>query len=224
MTGTMQTTVAQVQLSGVELELHAGRGAYLPRENTLLVADLHLGKEATFRRHGIPVPSGSTDGTLAAVSKMLEHTGARRLIILGDLFHARSSLSSDTCQSVESFLQRHAGVEVVLVSGNHDRHVGALPPSWPIDLAGDVLTLPGIVLVHEPEAVGPAGDLVICGHIHPAVRMYSSTESLGSLPCFWLSGRQLVLPAIGEFTGTYQVKPRGSDRVWLIADGSISEM
>jgi hypothetical protein len=46
-------------------------------------------------------------------------------------------------------------------------------------------------------------------------------DSVGKLPCFWLSKRQFVLPAIGEFTGTQVIKPNKSDQTWVIADDQI---
>ena len=71
-----QADTVATEMCGVKLQLQAECGVYLPDQNSLLVADLHLGKEATFRRHGIPVPGGSSDGTLQSVTAMLEsHVG-----------------------------------------------------------------------------------------------------------------------------------------------------
>jgi uncharacterized protein len=42
-----------------DIVLLPGRAAWMPATRTLLVADLHLGKAATFRHAGIPVPEGS---------------------------------------------------------------------------------------------------------------------------------------------------------------------
>jgi uncharacterized protein len=61
----------------------------------------------------------------------------------------------------------------------------------------------------------------VCGHLHPAYRVSSKTDSVGKLPCFWLSNRQFVLPAIGEFTGTKVIHPSKSDQTWVIAENHI---
>jgi len=62
-----------------------GAGRFAPSPS----ADLHLGKAATFRRAGIPVPEGTSARDLARLATLVRDTGADRLLILGDLFHAR---------------------------------------------------------------------------------------------------------------------------------------
>ncbi|NBP80976.1 hypothetical protein EBU58_09735, partial [bacterium] len=51
-------------------ELLPGRGAWLPTSRTLLVADLHLGKAASFRHAGLPVPEGSSGGDLQRLERL----------------------------------------------------------------------------------------------------------------------------------------------------------
>lgn len=208
-----------IEIHGHEFILLAGCGLYWPAERTLFIADPHFGKEATFRRHGIGVPVGSTDGTLATIGEMLDATAAIRVIILGDMFHARSSLSTEVCRSIESFLEVYETVEFLLVRGNHDEHVGALPPEWPIETVSPGSTLGRITLTHHPSDVPEASDLVLCGHIHPAIRVHG----VGKLPCFWLCKGCLVLPAIGEFTGTHVITAADGDRVWIVADDEVIE-
>ena len=49
-----------IDVAGVHLELLADRAVWLAATRTLLIADLHLGKAQSFRRAGVPVPSGTT--------------------------------------------------------------------------------------------------------------------------------------------------------------------
>ena len=42
--------------AAADVVLLPGRAALLPASRTLLVSDIHLGKAATFRQAGIPVP------------------------------------------------------------------------------------------------------------------------------------------------------------------------
>ena len=211
-----------VELAGTSLQLLGGRGVWMPAEKTLLVADTHLGKEATFRRHHIPIPAGSTTGTLATVTSMLQETGATRFVILGDMFHARSSLSPDVCDSLEAFFNRHQGVEMLLVRGNHDAHLGQLPAAWPIEIVPQH-TIDGVLLMHHPVEVPSDVNLLLCGHLHPAIRIETMIDKTDKLPCFWYSQRRLVLPAIGEFTGTHRIHPTNKDKAWLVIDGQVIE-
>ena len=74
------------------------------------------------------------------------------------------------------------------------------------------------VLNHEP---GPSRrGYALSGHIHPAVRLSSSGESL-RLPCFWFGARYGVLPAFGAFTGCAEVLPRRGDQVYVIAEEEV---
>ena len=82
----------------LRLVLHPSGAIWLPDEAALLVADLHFGKAASFRRLGVPVPEASTGGTLDQLRALLddlhrlppELQSAQpvRLVVLGDLLHA----------------------------------------------------------------------------------------------------------------------------------------
>ena len=90
----------QVEIGGAAIGLLAERAAYLPNERTLLVADVHIGKAASFRGLGVPVPAGTTEGTLARLSAALERSGAKSLIVLGDLIHSARSYAPATRATV----------------------------------------------------------------------------------------------------------------------------
>ena len=210
-----------VQIAGHSFELFAAKGLFWPDQRMLFVADTHLGKEATFRTNGIPIPIGSTDGTLTTISKMLCQTGATRLCILGDMFHARSSLSPDVRLSVESFLAETPNVEFTLVKGNHDASVGRLPLDWPIEVLKPGHMIGRVALGHHPAELPQEADVYLCGHIHPAIHVASASESLGKFPCFWHSRGCIVLPAIGGFTGTCIVRLDADDDAWIVADKAI---
>ncbi|MEO1528746.1 MAG: ligase-associated DNA damage response endonuclease PdeM [Planctomycetota bacterium] len=212
----------EVCLGGVTLELLPGRGVYWRDQETLLVADTHLGKEASFRHQTMPVPSGTTTGTLAQVQTLLDQTGARRLVILGDMFHDEHSLAEDVVASIDEFFRSNPTVRFLLTKGNHDERLKSLPIDWPLEVVTEY-RIADVALTHQPGEAKFAADLVLCGHIHPAYRIGSATDKLGKLPCYWFSAKHLVLPAIGEFTGTHRIRKRKGDRVWLIADGQVVE-
>lgn len=212
----------EVCIAGIKLRLLPDRGAYWSDQQTLFVADTHFGKEATFRRHSIPVPRGSTDGTLRRISRMVSATSAAKLVILGDMFHARSSLSKDVVDSLQQFFADHEGLRLIRVPGNHDANIGRLPDHWPIENVREAERIDSVAVGHHPVDVPAGANLLLCGHLHPAVHVGTGDERM-RLPCFWLSKRRLVFPAIGEFTGTHPVAIRGNDRAWAIADDQVIE-
>ncbi len=211
----------EIQIGPHAFQLLGDKGLHWLQERALFVADTHFGKEATFRHHGIPVPIGSTQGTLIAITKMLAHTQATRLLILGDMFHAKSSLSEDVVRDLTSFFTRHREVTFTLIRGNHDARLGQLPSAWPLELSNPVAWMDRIALGHHPLALPLNADVYLCGHLHPAIEVGSRRDRLGKLPCFWLHDGCLVLPALGMFTGTASISPATGDRVWTIADGVV---
>ncbi len=216
----------EAKFDDITLQLLAAKAVYWPRQQTLFVADLHFGKGTVLRRSGVPVPSGSTAETLDRLWRLVQACSARRLIVLGDLFHARGALSQAVCEQFERFLESLGQIGLGqtafgLVIGNHDRSTGRLPSHWPVELIAPGTVWEGLTLCHEPREPGLGSRLALCGHIHPSVQVGNRRETLGRQPCFWLSQRCLVLPAFGSFTGTHTVKVRPRDQVWAILEESV---
>ena len=53
-----------IELAGRTLWLLAEKAVYWPEQQALLIADIHFGKAAAYRRLGQPVPHGTTDANL----------------------------------------------------------------------------------------------------------------------------------------------------------------
>ena len=212
----------QVEWAGRSIELRSDGSAYDADERALWVADLHLGKDASFRSAGVPVPEGPTQRTLGRLTRAIEACSARRVIVVGDLVHNVASWSDETTAAWRSWREGVAGVEVILVRGNHDRGWS----KWPRDLELQVVESGwcsgGVRFCHEPAAQVEAA--TVSGHLHPgfAVRERSGGRLLAG--CFWVQPTQLVLPAYGAFTGFGRIAPQSGDRVVMLVDGSLWEL
>lgn len=218
----MRAGVVTVELEGERLVLLPERLAWWEARATLLVADAHWGKGATFRASGIPVPHGTTLGGLARLDSALERTGARRVVFLGDYLHARRGRAPGTLQALAGWRERHAALELLLVRGNHDRHAGDPPAAARVECVDAPFADPPFVLSHLPEP-NPAG-YVLAGHLHPAVRLVGRGRQREQLPCFWLRPEVGVLPSFGDFTGSLVVHPAPGDRVFVVAEDRVIEM
>jgi DNA ligase-associated metallophosphoesterase len=208
--------VLTVEVAGAAVGLLAERAAFLPAWRTLLVADAHIGKAVAFRRFGVPVPAGTTAAALARLSALVQATAAARVVFLGDLLHAARSRAPYA--AVAAWRERHAGLELILVRGNHDRHAGDPPAAWRVACVDEPLPLGPFALAHHPEP--QPGAYVLAGHVHPAAVVGRGRERL-RLPCFHFGPAVGVLPAFGDFTGMHAL-PRGDgDRVWAIADDVV---
>jgi uncharacterized protein len=184
----------------------------------VIVADLHLGKPDAFCAAGIPVPAAATDTTLGRLDALVQQCAAERLIILGDLLHARSGRSADLEARVRRWRDRRERLEITVVRGNHDLAAGDPPASWRMRCVDEPQRDGPFVLCHRPEASGAGGRLA--GHVHPAV----SVGFGGRRPCFHVDGSCLVLPAFGAFTGSHRVRATGSDRVFAVDGREVIEV
>lgn len=199
-------------------------------QRTLFVADIHLGKAETFRASGVAAPSACTAHDLDRLASLVESTQARRLVILGDLMHARAGVTEAAAEAFRAFAARTGPIETVLVRGNHDRAAGDPPAPW-IGCVDAPHKLGPFTLMHEPpeneepskpnESAAPEIG-VICGHIHPVVTLSGGFSRLRAA-CFWLTGTTLVLPAFGVFTGGKRIAPREGDRVFAVGPDRVAE-
>lgn len=193
--------------------------ALLWRE-TLIVADAHLGKAAAMRHVGLPIPSGTTQGTLDRLGMLLDRVRPKRLILLGDLWHARAGKRQAEATLLAWRLGR-SDLEIVLVEGNHDLRSGQIEPQARISELPE-LEEPPFVFLHHPQQRAQA--FVICGHIHPCVHLGGRARERLRLPCFWATQDFLVLPAFGEFTGCARVEPSPSDRIFVTDGVSVKQV
>src|SRR5690349_2361179 len=81
--------MTEILLQGASLVLLPERAVWWPDRKTLVVADVHWGKSAHFRKHGIPMPGGTQDRDSLRLARLIREYGAERLVIAGDLFHSR---------------------------------------------------------------------------------------------------------------------------------------
>lgn len=217
MTGVGTVAVAA---GGQEFVLRADRTLWMPGRRMLVVADLHLGKSAVFRRHGLPVPEGDTARDLERLSGAIAELGAEQLLIAGDFFHAPAAKSQEVLALVRRWRSEHAGLAVRLVVGNHDRGRAMPPADLEFAVSEESHEEGGLRFVHDPGEAGP-GIFAVSGHLHPAVRLRGGARSV---PCFWLRGTGLVLPGFGTFTGGARVRPAEGERVFAVADGMVVEV
>lgn len=208
-----------IALQGESLILMSERAVFWERERTLLIADAHFGKAATFRAHAIALPEGNLVEDLDRLSSAIARTGAHRLIVLGDLIHAAKGRDSYTLKHVRVWRESQAGVHMQLVRGNHDTRAGDPPDDWRIEAEDAPVLHAPFVLCHEPRA--SAAGYVIAGHIHPVAQLAGKGKQLLRVPCFWVSNQCMVLPAFSTFTGGANPRLKKGDRLFGIASQSV---
>ncbi|SFG50376.1 putative phosphoesterase [Novosphingobium sp. CF614] len=174
--------------------LVGGRALYWPREQALLVADLHLEKASFFARGGQMLPPYDSRETLERLAAAVRETGARRIFALGDNFHDSAGPARLEPHAAGMLAALTRALDWVWITGNHDPHIGAE--------AGGIcvaeLETGGFVLRHmaRPGTTQPE----ISGHFHPRLVIHARERRIAR-PCAVRSESRLILPAFGALTG-----------------------
>ena len=196
--------------------LHPSGAAYWQEKKTLLLADVHLGKVAHFRKNGIVVPWKAESAFYKKMESLFQTFAIERILFLGDLFH---SDQNNAWHLFAAWVEQQKA-ELVLVEGNHD-----VIPSWKFEQLGlkvvESLTEEAFFFTHFPTAHDSR--FVFCGHIHPGVKLKGAGLQRLSLPCFYQSQNQLILPAFGAFTGLHLLQAKEGDRVFVATGKEVVE-
>ncbi|HWB21197.1 MAG TPA: ligase-associated DNA damage response endonuclease PdeM [Phycisphaerales bacterium] len=201
--------------------LLAEGAAWWERTRTVIAADTHFGKAEHFRSLGVPVPCGTSEGSLQLLMDVVRRFGAQRVIVLGDLLHADGPGNNQIGDMLSAIFEANPNVEMMVIRGNHDVTAGDLPVMRNLKYV-DELVDGALEFRHMPSERVKGFEMA--GHIHPVVSMWSETGSRVRAKCFWVGPRQIVLPAFGKFTGGAAIQAREGDRVFAIGDGEIEEV
>lgn len=208
----------KVQVAGESLVLLAEKAVYWPREQMLIVADIHFGKAASFRAQGVPVPRGTTTQNLDALDDLLRAHAVRQIVFLGDFLHARAAHASATLKAMLAWRARHPALTLTLVRGNHDRHAGDPSKALDIALVDEPYALAPFSFCHHPDIGAPG--YALAGHIHPTYLLSTRFDSL-RLPCFVVGAERMILPSFGAFTGGFLIRPEPLDAIYVSSGEAV---
>jgi len=200
------------------LEMLPTRALLLPQTKELLICDIHLGKGEYFQQNGIPLTNNSDEQNLLRIKNIVEEHIPNKLIILGDLFHSKYSISESLKNKVE-LLAETLNIKIELIVGNHD--IGCKVKNIRFL---NYKRSSNFIFSHEPIGDFQNNILNICGHYHPKIYLKDSKDKL-SFRCFALDEKKHVfyLPAFGDLTGGYPCK--NSFKKWaIISDKQILQI
>ena len=197
-----------INIAKNEFVLHPSGAVYWVEKKTLLLADVHLGKVAHFRKNGIAVPRKAEGVFYQKIDALFQTFPVDRIIFLGDLFH---SDQNNEWHLFAAWVEQQTA-ELILVEGNHD-----VIQAWKFEqlklAVVDTFTEDNFNFSHFPREVENC--FVFCGHVHPGVKLKGGGLQRLSLPCFYHSKHQLILPAFGAFTGLHLLQVKSGDRVYV---------
>lgn len=82
-----------ININNFEFTLLFEKALYKPDEQLLIIADVHLGKAAHFRKGGISIPAQAQVADYENLKKLFHKVNPKKVYFLGDLFH--SSYNND---------------------------------------------------------------------------------------------------------------------------------
>lgn len=214
----IDTTWTEAIICGEQLWLHPDKALFWEREKTLFVADLHFGKIAHFRKAGIAIPKEAAEPNWTRLRQVIVDFLPEKVCFLGDLFH--SSYNREW-EKMGDLTRAFASIEFELISGNHDLLHGTDYERVGITVLEDAVVRAPFLLTHEPAETIEAGLYNLAGHIHPGVRMCGLGRQTLRVPCFYFAENQGILPAFGQFTGKFTMRPKKADRVFIVVNEEV---
>lgn len=205
-----------LELHGEAFILSPHKVIFRKKTKTLLLADLHLTKEAHFRKHGIAVPARITAATLQILDEVISEFSPQKILFLGDLFHSKENKG---IQEFINWRSKYVSLSFSLIHGNHDILETHFYDEMKIELEGILREEKHFLFTHEP--IPNSSKINFCGHIHPAAIIKGKAKQHLRLPCFYFSKNNFILPAFGKFTGTHAIKRKKDDQLFIIADEEI---
>lgn len=153
--------------------LYGNAAVFIPSHKTLVIADLHIGIEYEFYERGIHI--GSRGKLLIEKTKRLvEETGADRLIILGDVKHVIPSTPFSQKRDIIGFFESLRDlVDIGIVPGNHDGGLKKIVPYVDIKpSSGYVIRDTGLIHGHRwPSKEVMECSTILSAHTHPTVSL-----------------------------------------------------
>jgi putative SbcD/Mre11-related phosphoesterase len=209
--------------------------------DTLVVADLHIGKEEELRQAGFTLPSQARR-MAEEIASVIEDLKPRRLVILGDLKHQFPKSTGLERREVPRFFDAIEGsvAEAHMVVGNHDGNISYILPRWVKLHDAEGFRVEDVGYVHghawpSPEVMGAR--TLLMGHNHPTI-LFPDRLGFRNIERCWIrapfaeeSARYprlpeelIILPAYNEFSGGTTMNETGSRLLGPILNPDLVRM
>lgn len=201
-----------------ELLLLPQKALYWERSRMLVISDLHAGKSGHFRKHGIAVPKTVNHKNTDLLDQLISGLDVEIILFLGDLFH---SDSNNEVAEFKTWRKQYSGIEMFLTVGNHDILHDSDYGELNLHITESLKAEPFIFL-HDYNDLNKGSDLYpVSGHIHPSVKLRGKGRQKAFVPCFYFGKDHGLMPAFGNFTGSYRIRPAQGDHVFAIVADEI---
>jgi len=210
-----------------DMVLSSSGCAFHSPTGALLLADLHIGYEATLETEGFSMPRVQTLEMISRILKAIEAYDPSFIVIAGDLKHNFHRNLTAEWNGVERFVDEVCSrTKLSVVRGNHDNYLSTILSKRGIGLPrstkiGDITVSHG----HETRTALPGA--MVLAHEHPALKIKESTGASVKVPCFLYDSNteRLVLPAFSSLALGSDVigTPDNERMIPLLAETGIDD-
>lgn len=194
--------------------LHHYGAIFWEEKSILLISDVHFGKVSHFRKHGIAIPNDAISENFNRLDILLAEFQPQTIIFLGDLFHSTKNSEWNLFANWTKSISQ----KIILVKGNHDIIDETLFENLKIEVIPELI-IEEFILTHHPLENNTLFNF--CGHIHPGIKLKSQGRQFLNISCFFNKPNQMILPAFGEFTGNFYLRPTKNDLVYAITPDKV---
>jgi len=182
--------------------------AYIQSLEMLVCTDLHLGYEGAMSKNGMLLPKANLKNILASIDEAIKLTGAKHLLVDGDIKNEFSGVEVEEFNELYDFIHfiSQKGLSLTLIKGNHDNFVERYKSAFSFEVYRQQHRYGNYLFFHGEEMPQSLGDasMLIMGHEHPAITVYTSAGKAERIRCFLIGsykGRELmVLPAMSYYS------------------------
>lgn len=165
----------------------ADRALYLPTADTLVCADLHIGRDVTANTE---LPLGEQTRLPDRLESLVERFSPDEVVLAGDVIHSFDRVPPTVADTFETILTtiRGADASPILLQGNHDPMLSALtdePIRETYHLDEHTVICHGDTVPTEPA------DRYLIGHAHPAINIEGKRH-----PCYLHASQTTQRPEV----------------------------
>ncbi len=146
----------------------------MERPRAVVVSDLHIGREFKLARSGMHFP-GASKRMAEQLLEICRKERSMSIIMLGDVKESIGYPQREEFDAIASFFHALRHMNISIVKGNHDAHLGEILKRIGIGVTPvNELLLGRIAMIHGnglPSEKAMSKDYILAGHSHIAVEV-----------------------------------------------------
>lgn len=205
-------------LKGIEM---VGKALWIPKQKTLIIADLHIGYEEDLNSQGILIPRIQFGDMKREIEMLLNDLKPKTIVINGDLKHEFGGISSQEWREALEILDIMSKncKKIVLIKGNHDNMLEPIAKKRGLELKQFYcIEKENICILHGDKI--PVNDevhkakVLIIGHEHPSISLREGMK-IEKYKCFllgkWHGKKLVIMPSFFPYIEGLDI--RNEDRI-----------